>query len=541
MKENVMIFGHRNPDTDSVTSAIALSYLKNQTQYHALPCVLGDLSKESEFVLDYFKVAHPHRIDDVKIQLKDLLYDRIMALEPSNSILTATKHMNDNKIRTLPIVDSEGYLIGIVTMKDIAMSAIHGDLHTLNTTFINIKSDLKAETLNYAHSDVNGKISITAFHDSSIIKEDIFDVNTIVITGDRFDIIDYAIQRKVQLIVVTGNKKIPTLLVEKAAVTGVNMLKTPYDTYYTSKLINQTNFVSSIMKRERLVRFKENEYLENCREIIQTSKHSKFPLVDEKGKYLGIIGRTHFLNPTKKNVILVDHNEYAQSAEGLNEANVIEIIDHHKIGDISTALPISFRNMPVGSTNTIIFQLFKEEQIEIPKDIAGLMMSGIISDTLFLKSPTTTVFDEMAVEKLTEITGIKPDTFALEMFKMGTSLVGKSVSDVFFNDFKEFMLEGCKIAISQVFTLNFQEILDNQSVYLETIKRVHHDKDHYLTLMVVTDIIEEGSYMLFESKNESVMSLAFEKSVEQGTFIGNCVSRKKQIIPKLINALNILK
>ncbi|MBF4691861.1 putative manganese-dependent inorganic diphosphatase [Fusibacter ferrireducens] len=541
MKEKVMIFGHRNPDTDSVTSAIALSYLKNKTQYEALPCVLGDLSKESEFVLDYFNMTYPHRIDNVKIQLKDLLYDRIMALEPSNSILAATKHMNDNKIRTLPIVDSDGYLIGIVTMKDIAMSAIHGDLHALNTTFSNIKSDLKAETLNYAHSDVNGKISITAFHDSSIIEEDIFDMNTVVITGDRFDIIDYAIQRKVQLIVVTGNKKIPELLIEKAAVTGVNMIKTPYDTYYTSKLINQTNFVSSIMKRDRLVRFKENEYLENCREIIQTSKHSKFPLVDEKGRYLGIIGRTHFLNPTKKNVILVDHNEYAQSAEGLSEANVIEIIDHHKIGDISTSLPIAFRNMPVGSTNTIIYQLFKEEQVEIPKDIAGLMMSGIISDTLFLKSPTTTVFDEMAVEKLTEITGIKTDTFALEMFKKGTSLVGKSVSDVFFNDFKEFMLEGCKIAISQVFTLNFQEILDNQLVYFETIKKVNHDRDHYLTLMVVTDIIKEGSYMLFESKNDSIMSLAFEKTVEQGTFIENCVSRKKQIIPKLIHALGILK
>lgn len=541
MKENVMIFGHRNPDTDSVTSAIALSYLKNQTQYNAMPCILGDLTKETEFVLDYFEVEHPKKIQNVKIQLKDLLYDRIMALEPSNSILTAYKHMNLYKIRTLPIVDSEGYLIGIVTMKDIAMSAIHGDLHTLNTTFSNIRSDLKAETLNYAHSDVNGKISITAFHDSSIIKEDIFGPDYIVITGDRFDIIEYAIQRKVQLIVVTGNKKIPELLIEKAAVSGVNMIKTPYDTYYTSKLINQTNFVSSIMQRERLVRFKENEYMENCREIIQTSKHSKFPLVDEKGKYLGIIGRTHFLNPTKKNVILVDHNEYAQSAEGLNEANVLEIIDHHKIGDISTSLPISFRNMPVGSTNTIIFQLFKEENIDIPKHIAGLMMSGIISDTLFLKSPTTTVFDEMAVDKLAEITGIKTDAFALDMFKNGTSLAGQSVTDVLFSDFKEFMLEGCKIAISQVFTLNFEEILDNQEQYLETIRTVHHDKDHYLTLMVITDIIKEGSYMLFESKNDSIMSLAFEKAVEQGTFINNCVSRKKQIIPKLINALNILK
>lgn len=539
--ENVMIFGHKNPDTDSVTSAVALAYLKNQMQYQATPCILGDLTKETEFVLNYFGVEPPRKIDNVKIQVKDLLYDRIMALKPSNSILTAYKHMNDHKIRTLPIIDTEGYLIGIVTMKDIAISAIHGDLHTLSTTFNNIKNDLKADTLNYAHADVNGKIKITAFHDSTIIKNDIFNHQSVVITGDRYDIIEYAIQKKVQLIIITGGKDIPEMLIEKAAVSGINMIKTPFDTYYTSKLINQTNFVSSIMQRERLVRFKDNEYLDNCREIIQTSKHSKFPVTDEKGRYLGILGRTHFLNPSKKNVILVDHNEYAQSAEGLSEANVLEIIDHHKIGDISTSLPISFRNMPVGSTNTIIYQLFKEEGIEIPHHIAGLMMSGIISDTLYLKSPTTTVFDEMAVEKLSALTGIKAEEFALDMFKSGTSLAGQTVEDILFNDFKEFMLEGCKIAISQVFTLNFEEILNNRDPYLDFIQTIHHDRDHFLTLMVVTDIINEGSYMLFESKNEGLMSLAFEKAVSQGTFIENCVSRKKQIIPKLINALIILK
>ena len=263
--------------------------------------------------------------------------------------------------------------------------------------------------------------------------------------------------------------------------------------------------------------------------------------MDERGKYLGILGRTHFLNPNKKNVILVDHNEYSQSADGIQEANVMEIIDHHKIGDISTNLPISFRNMPVGSTNTIIFQLYKEAQIEIPREIAGIMLSGIISDTLYLKSPTTTQYDEVAVEKLSEIACINVDEFALEMFKKGTSLVDKSVEDVFFSDFKEFMIEGFKIAISQVFTLNFEEILDNKSEYIKTIKSVNSDKDHYLTLMVETDIINEGSYLLYEAKNEAIISVAFEKSIEQGAFIENCVSRKKQIIPKLINAINILK
>lgn len=263
--------------------------------------------------------------------------------------------------------------------------------------------------------------------------------------------------------------------------------------------------------------------------------------MDEQGRYIGIIGRTHFLNPTKKNVILVDHNEYSQSADGLVEANVLEIIDHHKIGDINTSLPISFRNMPVGSTNTIIFQLFKEEKVEIPKEIAGLMLSGIVSDTLFLKSPTTTYFDEHAVSVLKEIADIDLPKYALEMFKNGTSLEGRTVSEIFFNDFKEFVIEGYKLGVSQVFTLNFEEIIENKEKYLKLIQDVHDDKDHFLTLMLVTDIIKEGSYTLFECKHERLLSMAFEKNVEQGTFIENVVSRKKQIIPMLIGAINMIK
>lgn len=541
MEDKTLVFGHKNPDTDSVTSAIALSYLKNQCGNLTEPCVLGEIAKEAEFVLGFFNIQKPRMIDNVKIQLKDLDFDRILPLEPSNSILKAYNHMNAYKIRTLPIVGPDGYLIGIITMKDIAMNAINGDYHAIHTTFNNIKQDLNADILNYGHSDINGHIVITAFHETTIIKQHRIEPDSIVITGDRFDIIEHAILTKVQLIIVTGDLEIPEVLIEKAKVSGVNLIRTSYDTYSTSKLITQTNFVSTIMNTSRIMKFRVDEYLENCREIIQTSKHSKFPVVDEQGRYIGIIGRTHFLNPTKKNVILVDHNEYSQSADGLVEANVLEIIDHHKIGDINTSLPISFRNMPVGSTNTIIFQLFKEEKVEIPKEIAGLMLSGIVSDTLFLKSPTTTYFDEHAVSVLKEIADIDLPKYALEMFKNGTSLEGRTVSEIFFNDFKEFVIEGYKLGVSQVFTLNFEEIIENKEKYLKLIQDVHDDKDHFLTLMLVTDIIKEGSYTLFECKHERLLSMAFEKNVEQGTFIENVVSRKKQIIPMLIGAINMIK
>lgn len=541
MEDKILIFGHKNPDTDSVTSAIALSYLKNAIGFQTEPCILGEIPKEAAFVLNYFNVPEPRFIDNVKIQLKDLDYDRILPLEPSNSILKAYNHMNAHKIRTLPIVDPDQQLIGIVTMKDIAMNAINGDYHAIHTTFDNIKNDLNAEILNYAHSEVNGHIVITAFHDSTIIRQQRIEPNSIVITGDRFDIIEHAIFIGAQLIIVTGDLEIPEKLIDKAKVKGVNIIRTSYDTYSTSKLINQTNFISTIMKVERIMKFKENEYLENCKEMIQSSRHSKFPITDDQGKYLGIIGRTHFLNPSKKNVILVDHNEYAQSALGLIEADVLEIIDHHKIGDINTALPIAFRNMPVGSTNTIIYQMFREARVDIPKNIAGLMLSGIVSDTLFMKSPTNTFYDEQAINELTEIAEVDLQKYALEMFKCGTSLEGRNESEVFYNDFKEFVVEGYKLGVSQVFTLNFEDIINHKDAYLNLLRNVHDDRDHYLTLMLVTDIIKEGSYTLFECKHERLLSTAFNKTVEQGTFIDTVVSRKKQIIPMLINAINILK
>ncbi len=541
MSNEIMVFGHRNPDTDSITSALALAHLKRKQGVNAIAYRLGELPKETQFVLDYFHVTPPQLIHNVKIQIKDILFDRIEPLKANDSILTAYNHMNKNKIRTLPIVNDANHLIGIVTMKDIAMNAINGDLHALCTTFENVKRDLNAVTLNYASQMVQGSIIITAFHDSTIIENDILNRHSVVITGDRYDIIEYAIRKKVQLIVVTGGQKIPDKLIERAAVSRVNMVVTPFDTYFTSKLINQTNFINTIMNTERIMRFRVNDYMEDCKDIIQTSKHSKFPIIDDQGFYLGIVGRAHFLTPTKKQVILVDHNEWAQSADGLNEAEILEIIDHHKIGDIATATPIAFRNVPVGSTNTIIYQMYQEAQVAIPTDIAGLMLSGIISDTLYLKSPTTTDYDIAAVKALSEIVTIQTDKFAMDMFKNGTSLEGRTPKDVFNNDFKSFVLDGYKIGISQVFTLNFEDILSDKDSYIHYMEDVHHLRDYDVTLMLVTDIINEGSYILYQTAHTRLLSLAFDKEVHQGVFIEECVSRKKQIVPKLIYAINALK
>lgn len=541
MIDSTLVFGHKNPDTDSVTSAIALAHLRTAQGQLSTPYVLGDVPKEAAFVLDYFNVTPPEKINNVKIQMKDLNYDAIEPLKPEQSILMAYHHMNKNRIRTLPITDDDNKLLGILTMKDIAMNAINGDIHSLNTTFENLKKDLNAEVLNFSNPLVKGNIIITAFHKSTIINNDIFNRKSVVITGDRYEIIDYAIKSKVQLIIITGGQQIPQLLKERAAVSRVNIIVTPYDTYDTSKIINQTNFISTIMQTKRLIKFKANDYMENCKEIIQTSKHSKFPIVDDDGRFLGIIGRTHFLYPSRKKVILVDHNEYGQSADGLNQAEIVEIIDHHKLGDIATTLPISFRNMPVGSTNTIVYELYKESKTHIPNHIAGLMMAGIISDTLYLKSPTTTDKDIEAVKHLSEMLQISSAQFAMDMFKNGTSLEGKTPFDVIHNDFKFFLVDGYTIGISQVFTLNHEEVLKDQDLYLKELNQIYKDKDYFITLMLITDIIKEGSYVLYATEHDVMLSHAFGITIAQGAFVDNCVSRKKQVIPKLIDAINALK
>jgi manganese-dependent inorganic pyrophosphatase len=494
----IMIFGHKNPDTDSVTSAIVMSKFKNKTGHNTKPYVLDEISKESRFVLDYFKVKEPEMLENVKIQMKDLNYDRVKAFTYDNSIYDAYLHMGKNRVRTLPVVDDQGILSGIVTMKDIAMSLINSDQRRIETTYENILEGMEGKSLNKCSENLSGDVMVTAFHLDTIEEMELFTENSIVIVGDRFDIIKFAIEKKVKLIIVTGKAELD------------------------EKIINAA--------KDNILSFAEEDYLDDCRDIIKDSDHSKFPLVGKDGKYLGIISRSHIISPSKKKVILVDHNEYAQSAEGIFEADILEVVDHHKIGDISTTLPISFRNQPVGSTNTILFNMYKESGIKMDKDEAGLMLSGIVSDTLLLKSPTTTDYDVEAVKELVEITGIDLNEFAMEMFKKGTDISGKSVEEVFFSDYKEFVLEGMKTGISQVFTLNIEAISENIEEYLSFINNLNKNRNHYLTLCIITDIIKQGSYILYNASNKSIDNI-FEREMYQGIFIEGWVSRKKQIIP----------
>ncbi|KXG75577.1 putative manganese-dependent inorganic diphosphatase [Thermotalea metallivorans] len=536
---SILIFGHKNPDTDSVASAIAFSYLKNQLGYDTIPCILGNLNKESKFVLGYFGVQLPSLIKNVKIQLKDLNYDKVEGISPKASILHAYRQMEEKNLKTLPIVDEEERLAGIVTMKDIAMGLIQGDFYHLDTSMENIVRDLKGKILVDGYQEIRGRIKVMAFYYESI--RGTLSKDDIIIVGDRYMIIEEAIEAGVKLIIVTGDKELPARYLHMARAKNVNMIAVPTDTFTTSKLINQCNFISSIMKTQGIVQFHEEEYLEEVKDEMIHTTFRNFPVVDHGQRFLGFIGRRHIINPRKKQVILVDHNEYAQSAEGLGEAEILEIVDHHKIGDISTAMPISFRNMPVGSTCTIIYHLFQEARVEIPYEMAGLLISGIISDTLLLKSPTATPWDKRALEGLNQTLQLDLEVFSMEMFKAGTSLEGYSIEEVFYKDFKEFQLEGVKVGIGQVFTLDIEDVFHRRDQFIDFIQRVHQHNNYYLTLLMVTDILKEGSYLLYQCANLSLLAVAFDIEPQQGFFVQGIVSRKKQILPKLAEALRMLK
>lgn len=538
---SILIFGHKNPDTDSMASAVALSYLKNRTGHNTIPGLLGELNNESKFILEYFKVPEPALINNVKIQVMDLDYDRTAPISPKTSILRAYKIMDEKSLKTLPIVDESNHLAGIVTMKDIAMGLIKGDFYMLNTSSDNIINDLDGIALSQGSNEICGRIKVAALYSDTIRGNRIFGKDDIIIVGDRYAVIEEAVNAGVQLILVTGNMGIPGKYIDMAKSKSVNMISVSMDTYTVSKLISQCNFIESIMKTKNIVQFHEGEYLEDIRDEMLQTNYRNFPIVDANGLFLGLMGKKHIINPKKKKVILVDHNEYAQSAEGLHETEILEIIDHHKLGDISTSMPISFRNAPVGSTCTIIYGMFESKGVEIPYDIAGILLSGIISDTLFLKSPTATDWDRKAVRELNNIVNLDLESYSMEMFKAGTSLEGYSIEEIFYRDFKEFQIESERVGIGQVFTLNIGSVFSRKEQFIDFISKVHTRNNYHLTLLLVTDIIKEGSYLLHRSANSGLIPLSFEVEGEQGVFVKDVVSRKKQVIPRIAEAVRMLR
>ena len=414
---------------------------------------------------------------------------------------------------------------------------VNENVEDLYTSYDNILRVLKGEEIIRATDEVVGKLNVAAYRSTTILTNVKLDPTNILIVGDRHSVIEYAINSKVQLIILSGDSYIKEEHIKLAKENGVSVIRTPYDTYRVSRMIVLCNYIKTMLRILSPIILKETDYVSDIIDINNIQKHTNYPVIDKHNKCLGLLKITDLSEKNPKRVILVDHNEKLQSADGIEEAEILEIVDHHALGSITTSYPINYRNMVVGSSSTIIYTLFKDNHISIPKDIAGVMLSGILSDTLILKSPTTTNIDRDAVDELSKLAKVDYYEYGMQLLKSGTSLEGMSKEDVLYNDYKLFTVNDKTFSIGQFFTMNFDEIANELEQYVDVLDKVANANNFALVALYVTDIIRNGSYVIYNRKAQNVMDLMYQRSVGEGDFIEGCLSRKKHIVPQVMHIL----
>jgi len=538
MKNKIYIFGHKNPDTDSVCSAIAYSYLKNSLGENTEPRILSNINDETKYILNKLNIKIPKILDDVKLKISDVNYRKNFSINIKESVYNAFFKMTENNMSTIPVVNDEGTFLGAFAMKDIAKKEILDDNTILKTNYQHILTVLEGKEILKFDDEIDGDIINIGIRSTTFYNRDLLNERSILIIGDRHSIIEDAINKKVKMIIITNNNEVKEEHLKLAKENKINIIYTNKKTYETLLKIDFANYIEYYRYTKNLVCVTDNTDITDFNVIINQTKHSYYPVIDKKNKCLGVIKLSDLSDNNPKKVILVDHNEITQSAEGLDEAEIVGIVDHHKLGNIGTTQPINFRNMVVGSTCTIVYLLYKENKVELPKHIAELLLAGIISDTLLLKSPTTTKIDEDVLNQLVKIAGIKDvEKYAIDMFKANDVINSKTMSEIVYMDFKTFDVDAKTIAIGQITTLNSEAILNKKEEYINFLNQESEINNYEVMLFVITDIFKNGSYILFNDNSKNIVRLAYKDDLEQGDFLNNIVSRKKQILPPVMNCL----
>ena len=535
--DKVYIFGHKYPDTDSITSAIALEYLKKSLGIYAEARSLGELNDESTYILDRFNIKHPKYLNDVKLQIRNVLYHKGIYINEKCSILDVYDYMNENNVTGVPVVDDELHFKDIVTAKTLLSNSLDSTSDTLDTSYDNIIKALDGKSILKFDEDIKGIVNAVSYKSTTFIDNFNFSNSDILLVGDRHSIIEKAINMKVKLLIITGDNDVKEEHLKLAKDNKVNIIKTKYNTFKTCRRIMLTNYIRTLFDGKRAYTIQEKDYYDDVIEKTKELGFNNYPVVDKNGICKGLFRVTDIVHKNKKKVILVDHNESSQSVGGLDEAEILEVIDHHKIGDISTNNPINFRNMTVGSCNTIIYQMYKESRVEIPKEIASIMMGGIISDTLALTSPTTTSVDIEVMKELEKISGLDYKEYAKDIFNSSIKLNEKSEAELINLDIKSFHYgNGRSFKVSQVVTMNSKDILARKDKLINELDKIREDKDLDFVLLLITDISTNGSYILYSDTqlSHNMLSRAFNKEVYPGMFLPLVVSRKKQVIPMIM-------
>ena len=540
----VVVIGHRNPDTDSICSAIAYAELKNKTS--DLVCEArraGKMNQETEFVLKKFGVTPPRMCTDVNPKIRDVDYRQIPGISGSTSLRKAWEIMRDQKIDTLPVTSEDNELQGVITVKDIATANMDlfdtSILAKSRTSYRNILETLGA-TMVVGSEDAEcttGHIRIGTATPEML--ESSMEKGDIVILTNRYESQLCAIEKEASLIIICNGAKVGRTIQHIAAETGVAIMSAPCDTYAAAKLISQCAPISYYMTRDDIMKFTLVTPVADVTRVMAKVRHRYFPILDADGKYCGMISRRNIINLRKRRIILVDHNEATQAVEGFDQAEILEIIDHHRIGSLETSGPVYFRNQPVGCTATIITQMYDENGVEIPPQIAGLLLAAILSDTLVFRSPTCTPLDEALAKRLAKIAGVEIDEFASEMFEAGEKLDGKTAEEVFLQDFKVFMCGDIRFGVAQGSYMTRKNLQAAEALlqpYLEEARNKQNVEDIY---MLLTDVPKEESVVISDGRYASeVLADGFEtQPAEDGSFtLPGVVSRKKQFIPALMTA-----
>ena len=541
----IFVIGHRNPDTDSICSAIAYTYLKNTITEEKLYVAkrTGEINSETKFVLDYFGLNPPDFLHNVRTQIKDINLKKPPLISPEISLRKAWDIMKKNETTTLPVSKNGSTLDGLITVGYIAQSSLdifeNKVLAQALTPYKNIVEVLDGELIVGDINDIvkSGQILIGAMTPDTM--ENFLGQNDIVILGNRYETQMCAIQMGAQCIIITGGLPVSASIKKLAESSGCAIITSPHDTYIVVRLITQSVPIGYYMKSGVVSTFNNSDYIDDIRDIMVKKRFRNFPVVDDDNNYLGMLSRALLIDLKKKRLILVDHNEKSQSAEGLEEAEILEIIDHHRIGDIETVGPVYFRNQPVGCTATIICNMYREHNVEVPKSIAGILCSAILSDTLIFKSPTCTSIDKSAAEYLAAIAEIDIAGFSKKMFRAGSNLVNKEIEEIFYQDFKQFKAGKFEIGVAQINSMDSNELEEIKDSIKEYIKKVHQEKGMDMILVMLTDIINENTELLFEGDKPEIIAAAFNGTVKDNSILlPGVVSRKKQVIPPILNTVN---
>ena len=531
------IFGHRNPDTDSVCASISLSYLKNALGENTVPRVLGHINKESSFVLKHFGLKEPGYLNNVKVQLRDVAYHKGVMLDEYASIKEVVDYMQHASCTALPIVDKDKKLKSLITLKEVAMMFIENSKNHLYTSYDLVLKALQGREILRFKEEFNGDTYASSYQSQTFIEKAPLKENDILIVGDRYKVLQHGIQSKVDLIILTNNCELENDLLELAKQNKVSVISSSLDTYNTCNHLALSNYVKTILVNQNPAIVHDLDYLTDFIADATRLGYTNYPILNKKNECLGLIRVTDSGKFEKKKVILVDHNNLEQSVSGIDEANIIEIIDHHNLGAIGTSIPINVRCMPVGCTCTILYHLYQEKKVPIPKNIAGIMLSAILSDTLILKSPTTTDSDRIAAKELAKICGEDYEKYGYEMLKAGSSIAGMDVEDIIYQDFKSYKVGNDGLGISQVITMDFDSIKEHLDEYVNKLNEIAKG-DYKTVTLFITDVIKNGSYILYNDEAKYIIEDSFNlKDLEQGTFIPNLVSRKKQMLPKIMESL----